>query len=176
MRVRRYAALKLSFARKRIHVAVRVLILLSLVVSQRQLSNLSSSQKDFEKLKVLVYMTTNLGENQIKYFPCWHHASRHLRLFRQADLLLYTSVAPTPQILKSLRRFRKVRVEYFNDGGYQQGAIQAMLDPFKHNWFEGYDWVIRLNPDVLIRDDTWFRQIMVNESVIKRNMRDCQAL
>jgi hypothetical protein len=37
----------------------------------------------------------------------------------------------------------------------QYGAKQAMLDPFFNHWFDDYDWIFRLNPDVLIRNDTW---------------------
>jgi len=44
-----------------------------------------------------------------------------------------------------------------------------MIDPWPENttssWFDGYDWVVRLNPDVLVRDDTWLRETMLNESV-----------
>jgi len=47
----------------------------------------------------------------------------------------------------------------------QQGAKQAMIDPFKHGWFEAYDWVIRLNPDVLVRREKWIRQTMLNTSI-----------
>ena len=49
----------------------------------------------------------------------------------------------------------------------QNGAIQAMQDPFQeeNNWFAGYDWVIRMNPDVLIRRDEWLRATMMNETI-----------
>ena len=45
--------------------------------------------------------------------------------------------------------------------------MQAMIDPFKKEnmWFQNYDWVIRVNPDVLIREDTWLRQTMQNPAV-----------
>ena len=33
-----------------------------------------------------------------------------------------------------------------------------------HRWFDGYDWVIRLNPDVLIVNDTWILEQMRNET------------
>ena len=55
----------------------------------------------------------------------------------------------------------------------QDGAVKAMVDPFlvaggdenenenkKSSWFDGYDWIVRLNPDVLIRDDTWLLETM----------------
>jgi hypothetical protein len=42
----------------------------------------------------------------------------------------------------------------------QYGAKLAMLDPYLNHWFDGYDWIIRLNPDVLIRNDTWLLEQM----------------
>jgi hypothetical protein len=49
----------------------------------------------------------------------------------------------------------------------QMGAKRAMMDPFlkENRWYDDYDWVIRLNPDVLIRRDTWIRQTMMNTSI-----------
>jgi hypothetical protein len=39
--------------------------------------------------------------------------------------------------------------------GYQDGAILAIREAFKNHWFDDYDWVIRLNPDVLIRSNSF---------------------
>lgn len=49
----------------------------------------------------------------------------------------------------------------------QLGAIQAMKDPFlrDNNCFDSYDWIIRLNPDVLIRNDEWMRATMLSATV-----------
>jgi hypothetical protein len=35
----------------------------------------------------------------------------------------------------------------------------------EEKWFDEYDWVIRLNPDVLILDDKWLLEIMRNSSI-----------
>jgi len=49
------------------------------------------------------------------------------------------------------------------------GAKRAMTDPWPENatsgWFDGYDWVVRLNPDVLVRNDIWLRETMLTETV-----------
>ncbi|CAB9509920.1 expressed unknown protein [Seminavis robusta] len=61
----------------------------------------------------------------------------------------------------------------------QQGAITAMLAPFPFappvtttttndtaSWFDDYDWVIRLNPDVLFRNvDDWILPTLHNTTV-----------
>merc|ERR1719343_1122897 len=31
--------------------------------------------------------------------------------------------------------------------------MKAMHDAFSNDWFQGYDWVIRINPDVIIYDE-----------------------
>lgn len=38
--------------------------------------------------------------------------------------------------------------------GLQAGAVLAMTEAFDKGWFQDYDWVIRLNPDVIVRDDS----------------------
>jgi hypothetical protein len=85
-------------------------------------------------------------------------------IFKYADLILYTAIQPTSKQL-SMLPFRNKTVKLYENTGYQSGAIQAMIDSFVDNWFDGYDWVIRLNPDVLIRKDTWLIQTMLNISM-----------
>mmetsp|Transcript_16854 Transcript_16854/g.23657 ORF Transcript_16854/g.23657 Transcript_16854/m.23657 type:complete len:223 (-) Transcript_16854:99-767(-) len=67
-------------------------------------------------------------------------------------------------------RFRNFFVKHAKNPGYQQGAIQAVVDGFgpkghQEKWFDGYDWVVRLNPDVLILQDEWLHETMLNSSV-----------
>ena len=49
---------------------------------------------------------------------------------------------------------KNVTIKYINNVGYQQGAVEVMVDGLEEGWFNGYDWVIRLNPDTMIYDDT----------------------
>lgn len=47
--------------------------------------------------------------------------------------------------------------EYF----FQSGANLGLKLGFEHGWFsETYDWMIRLNPDVLIRNSSWLLETM----------------
>ena len=43
----------------------------------------------------------------------------------------------------------------------------AMLDPYLDNvsWFDDYDWLMQVNPDVLICADGWLIQTMLNTSI-----------
>jgi hypothetical protein len=39
--------------------------------------------------------------------------------------------------------------------GHSEGAVVAMNEGFARGYFNAYDWVIRVNADALIRDDSW---------------------
>jgi hypothetical protein len=133
----------------------------------------------WSKLKIAVYMTSHLSEKHLKFLNlCWPYASGYLPLLRNSHLILYTSAEPQQDILDRMQ-FKSVTVRRYvdpplgNETGIseetvkQMGAKRAMMDPFlkENRWFDGYDWVIRLNPDVLIRRDTWIRQTMLNTSI-----------
>jgi hypothetical protein len=132
----------------------------------------------WSKLNIAVYMTSHLSEKHLKFLhQCWPYASGYLPLLQNSHLILYTSAEP-PQDALDRMQFKSVTVRRYVDppsggneteGDYvkQMGAKRAMVDPFlkENRWFDGYDWVIRLNPDVLIRRDTWIRQTMLNTSV-----------
>ena len=49
--------------------------------------------------------------------------------------------------------------------GYQKGAIQAIVEAENQGWIKDYDWVIRVNLDVIIRNDTWLLIQMHNTHV-----------
>lgn len=111
-------------------------------------------------------MTTHWSEEHQKFIPCWEDASQRLLIFQSADLILYTSEeVPSHQLERLSAGFRTTTVHLYENPGYQEGAVKALVDGFTSDWFEGYDWVIRLNPDVLIRDDTWIRHTLTNSSV-----------
>jgi hypothetical protein len=149
--------------------------------SQATLAELEDDGIDpvaWSKLKIAVFMTSHLSEKHLKFLnQCWPYASGYLPLLQNSHLILYTSAEP-PQDALDRMQFKSVTVRRYIDppsGGNetetenvkQMGAKRAMVDPFlkENQWFDGYDWVIRLNPDVLIRRDTWIRQTMLNTSV-----------
>ena len=127
----------------------------------------SLETEGWSDVKLLIYMTTHLPESHIAFFPCWKDAVERLEIFKYADLMLYTASQPTEAQL-NLLPFRQTTIRLYQNPGYSEGAVQAMVDPFLENgttWFDDYDWVIRVNPDVLIRNDTWLIQTMLNTSV-----------
>jgi len=48
-----------------------------------------------------------------------------------------------------------------NPNQFQKGANLGLRLGFQYGWFDDYDWLIRINPDVLIRNSTWIvRQLL----------------
>ena len=118
-------------------------------------------------IKLLVYMTTHLPDAHVKFLPCWKDAIQRLSIFKNADGMIYTSKQLSKEQLEQLP-FRKTTIKSVPTNiGYQEGAVQAIVDPFVEevSWFDGYDWVIKLNPDVLVREDTWLIQTMLDTSI-----------
>jgi hypothetical protein len=146
---------------------LRILEVLSSTVEVAYIEPLQDDEHEsWKNVKLVIYMTTHLTAVHLSFLPCWTHAIRRLKIFRYADLILYATSVPSEKQLAQLP-FRKVTVKLYTNTGYQSGAIQAMIDPFVNNvtWFNGYDWVIRLNMDVLIRFDTWLIRTMLNSSI-----------
>jgi hypothetical protein len=62
-----------------------------------------------------------------------------------------------------------------NNPGYQSGAIAGVVIAARLGWFGGYDWVIRVNPDVVFEDskflETHLRQ--QNTSAVLAQCKTC---
>ncbi|CAE7247691.1 unnamed protein product, partial [Symbiodinium pilosum] len=119
--------------------------------------------------KVAIFLTTHWGKRHQSYVPCWDMATKTFPLLRNADLLLYTAKAVSEKDLRSFH-FRNVSIKHYVNEGYQQGAMLANKEAFgykgqRERWFEGYDWVVRLNPDTLLTQDEWILKAMQNKSL-----------
>jgi hypothetical protein len=109
-------------------------------------------------MRILIYITTHLSASHINYLQtCWPTLLAQSQLFARADFLVYITEARRPlntTLIKSVFFNRNVSVQVRPNPGYQQGAVAAMNEAFDQHWFDSYDWVIRLNPDVMIRNET----------------------
>jgi len=56
---------------------------------------------------------------------------------------------------------------------YQEGAVAAMTEASKNDWFDGYEWIFRMNPDVIIQNDTWMLEIVKNDADASLLYIDC---
>jgi hypothetical protein len=62
---------------------------------------------------------------------------------------------------------------------YENLGFGAMVNTFDHVWFDGYDWIVQLNPDVLINHDTWILEQMVHtcvDAIFYHCVRPCGIL
>ena len=125
--------------------------------------------------------------SQFKYL--WPIALRKNNMLRNADILIYAgislhdnntvisnkkkqyNISTTPAYLyyelhQAALSFpnKNVTIKYMNNVGYQQGAVKVMIDGLNEGWFNGYDWVIRLNPDTMIYDDTRLASYLNNNT------------
>ena len=111
--------------------------------------------------------------------PCWETAGQQLSLIRDSDLILYTDANISGTDLERLH-FRNIFIKHYQTPGKEAGATQAVIDGFgskghQEKWFDGYDWVVRVNPDVLIMNDAWLLEMMANPSV-DAILADCFGL
>ncbi|CAE7921140.1 hypothetical protein AK812_SmicGene10844 [Symbiodinium microadriaticum] len=103
-------------------------------------------------LRVGIFMTTHWSTLHQQFMPCWETARQQLSLVRNADLILYTSGNIGSKDLEKLG-FGNLTIKHYKQAKYEEGAIQATIDAFgskgqQEKWFDRYDWVVRLNPDV----------------------------
>lgn len=112
--------------------------------------------------KYLIYITTHMSEEHKSFFKqCWPGILSQ-KLFDDSDIRIFTTESP-PWLYNIFNN--NVIVSKYSNPGYQAGANLAMREMVKHQWYEGYEWVIRVNPDVIIRDDKWILKTLDNTNI-----------
>ena len=69
------------------------------------------------------------------------------------------------KLLKGTFQNQKITIHDRINPGKEAGAKAALEDAAKEGWFKGYDWVIRLNPDVSIRNDTYILNVIMQNDL-----------
>lgn len=126
--------------------------------------------------RVLLYMTTYDNPKHLHALQsCWPTLFAKSTLLSDAALLVYidgevADIAAWASAVHSLSQMGRLErspqnetVGEFIAHGYQPGAMYAMYRPFEHGWFDGYDWVIRINPDVFIYNATNMSALMEDQ-------------
>lgn len=122
--------------------------------------------RELTTLKVMLFVTTHLSPQHMQALEyIWPSMVAKSHVLKNADVLFYTSDQP-PELDGLLHaafphNHNVTVVEYSNDGK-QQGAIKAITDAIEKHWFDSYDWVIRVNPDVILRNETWIASTMLH--------------
>lgn len=143
------------------------------------------------KTKLLIYMTTHLSDEHLAFLPCWEDALQEIEFLRSAHLLLMTPDTASPEKVELFAQrlsttpsspgFAQVNVQTFVELSKlrafpaqqamrmrkQHGAVRAMIEPWQHGWFDDYEWVMRLNPDVLLRRHAaaWLETIIADPTI-----------
>jgi hypothetical protein len=124
--------------------------------------------------RFLLYITTHLSAHQMSFLShCWPLAVQNSpQLLQKADVMVFASANNNNQNMTSdeMNAFHaafpnnnKLIIHDYGasptvDKSYQGGAKLPMIEAMKHRWFFepiAYDWVIRVNLDVVIRNDSW---------------------
>lgn len=118
----------------------------------------------YSKLKILLYVTTHLSILHKQFMnQCWYnmymnitkHANVNVHLYITNNATMYnSSYLPFPHTFTQVHNY-----------GYQAGAISALYNKRMQKLFRTYDWIIRLNPDVIIYNVISIIDLMNNPSV-----------
>ena len=118
----------------------------------------------------MLFVTTHMSLQRIWHLKsCWPPALQNSVLLNTADVVVYLNPEEKERkeamnILKHTFRDQNLTIHVHGETEERQsGAMAALSDATREGWFSGYDWVIRVNPDVIIRDDTFMLDAMQND-------------
>lgn len=140
---------------------------------------LSCRSLKHDRRSVLVLMTTHFSFSHQRFLQiCWPAVLAYSRMLREADVLVVSTGGNSTLHQGLVRKVFEVQgvcprfVSYINPG-YQQGANLAFCEGLANGWFDGYEWVVRLNPDVIVRNDSWLLSKM-SETAVHGIFVNCQ--
>jgi len=146
---------------------------------QGEIETNNETKKD--KPKILIYIATHMSTAHKAHFKhCWPLALKNSHLLNSSDVKLFITPG-TKEVNESIALLNETfhdmvsNVSYHIDinHGYQEGARDAMVIGSKNGWFDSYDWIIRLNPDVIIQNDTWILDTITNDADASLLYIDC---
>ena len=129
-----------------------------------------------------LFITTHMSEAHSWYLrACWPTALQISSLLNSSDVIVYLSIGQnnTQQRDYSMLTLQQVFVNQTlivhvkDNPGYQEGALAAMKDAMDEQWLQPYDWIIRLNPDVIIRNDSFLLHTMQTDHNASAILLDC---
>jgi hypothetical protein len=136
--------------------------------------------------RILLYITTVFSKTHNDYFSCycWPQLMAKSKLLNRAEVIIFssymtlldTSITETAQQLfasnphfeikySKPKDLEELQQESEDQNQFQMGANLAVKLGVSNGWFASYDWVIRINPDVLIRDSSWICDTMHRASI-----------
>lgn len=126
-------------------------------------------------MRVLLYVTTAGSRQHKSFMKCQADLLRRSPKLANADVLVYigetsskssnTTQMDMQELLDKWPMPNKQLIYESHNPGRQSGAMKALHVAFSKGWFRGYDWVIRINPDVIFYDETRLFNLMENPQV-----------
>lgn len=126
-----------------------------------------TSRTNVGGLRVLTFITSHFSPDHIRCLQNrWPNVIAHSRLLQNSDFLVFATGPTNQTLLKQIfGNSTNLHIHEEPNPGYQEGAILALKIAAERRWFAPYDWVIRLNPDVLILNDTDILSNIMNPNV-----------
>jgi hypothetical protein len=136
-----------------------------------------TSRKNTRSNKILMYITTHLSDGHYASLEhCWPSLIAKSPLFKLSDFMIFATEPPGTNVnmtlIDSVFAGAGVVVHGMENPGYNEGAILALTEAMDSHWFDKYEWVIRVNPDVLIRNDSFLLE-RFEDSRIHGIFADC---
>jgi len=137
--------------------------------------------------RILLFITTHITEWHMKALQqCWPYIVQNSNLVAMSDIFIFstnTNQTESKIMLSTIdklflpandmytqtynKQYRNVTFLAHENPGYQEGSNLALKEAAIHpDWFTGYDWIVRINPDVLIYNDTWILDIMNDQNAL----------
>merc|ERR1711862_44586 len=110
------------------------------------------------------------SDAHVKMFKhCWPLAMQNSHLLNSSDIAVYMTPKPekvkeSVALIKDVFKGRNLKYHISENQGWQRGAMLAVKEGSNLGLFDGYEWVFRLNPDVIIQNDKWFLDTMKNDA------------
>lgn len=121
--------------------------------------SINGSSAHAETLKIVLLITTHGKAAHIALLrSCWPQLMRNrLPILSRADVIVHSNGNQNETELRQAMAGwpnKIARIAIASNPGYQLGAIQSMAEAVEKDYFKGYDWVIRINPDVILMRET----------------------
>ena len=135
------------------------------------------SRKRKRKKGILLFVTTHASDLHMDMFNyCWPQVILKIpNLIQSSDLLIFTTKPISNETLSRMwptDLHSNIRIEIYKEDSTTSGEMKKNIGAFyaleraiAENWYEGYDWIIKINPDVVIRDDSWLLNTMQDQNV-----------
>ena len=121
-------------------------------------------------MRFLLLVTTHFPAYHQSFLEtCWPPATRKSVLLQQADVMVFATGAVSDQnraaVATAFDACKSTRVVAVPNPGKGKGAMLPLQMAEREGWFDDYDWVIRLNPDVIIRSDAHLLPLFARSDV-----------